>query len=250
MPTVVRPWFQPDPTADRAAMKRLQRDIATVASFEASSATPPPDTNGPVVGVDQAVVETETATQVHSATVAMRRRSATWTVVEMAQATVDVSMPYVSGLLAFREAPAALHALEALETDPAVILVDGSGRLHYRQAGLATHLGVVLECPTVGITKSLLCGRPTASTDGLDTGDHVPIVADNSVTAQAGTRLGAAVQTRQYDSPDRHINPVYVSPGHRVTVDRATALVQATTSDYKLPEPIRQADTAAGNHQA
>ena len=107
-------------------MVRLQRDAAAVATFS-SPTDGVPDLVG---GVNQAFLETEGTTRVVSAAVVMRRGSDGWTLVETAFATAPASILYVSGLLAFREAPAAISALCSLEADPAVVLVDGSGRLH------------------------------------------------------------------------------------------------------------------------
>ncbi|MFW6448997.1 MAG: endonuclease V, partial [Halobacteriota archaeon] len=125
------------------------------------------------------------------------------------------------------------------------VLIDGNGRLHPRQAGLATHVGVVLDCPTVGVAKSLLCGRPEGPIDGLDAGESVPILADEAVEAPPGSTLGAAVQTRQFEGSSRHVNPVFVSPGHRVGPATAVELVLAACDGYKLPEPLRLADRYA-----
>jgi Endonuclease V (EC 3.1.21.-) len=138
-----------------------------------------------------------------------------------------------------------LSALDALETDPDVVLVDGSGRIHFREAGLATHVGVTLDQPTVGVAKSLLCGTPSESTAGLSEGARVPVEADEAVTAPDGTVIGHAVQTRQYDADSRHINPVYTSPGHRVGADTAADLAERYATRYKLPAPIHRADRYA-----
>jgi Endonuclease V (EC 3.1.21.-) len=123
-------------------------------------------------------------------------------------------------------------------------VIDGSGRLHYRQAGLATHVGVALDTPAVGVAKSLLCGTLDAAPDGRPAGWRTPIRADAEVDAPDGTVIGEALQTRQYDSRPV-INPVYVSPGHRVSVGTATELVERLCDGYKLPAPTRRADSYA-----
>jgi deoxyribonuclease V len=98
------------------------------------------------------------------------------------------------------------------------------------------------------VAKSLLCGEPRESlAEPLAAGERVAIEADGDVSAPEGTVIGYAVQTRQYDSPNRHVNPVYVSPGHRVSAETAADLVLACTAGYKLPEPTRLADRAAGD---
>ena len=259
---IVRPAFVPDPSLSTPEMESLQRDIAEAAVFDddhgvdmdtvemdgpAAQATlgedgpDSPDTEGMplVAGVDQAFV----GEQAVSAVVLLRGRE----VVERVSAVEPVEIPYVPGLLAFREGGPVLSALSALDREPDVVLVDGSGRIHYREAGLATHVGVALDVPTVGVAKNLLCGTPGASLDRkLATGERVPIRADDEVeTAPAGTRIGHAVQTRQYESGSRHINPLIVSPGHRVSAATAADLVLATAAGYKLPEPTRLADDYA-----
>jgi deoxyribonuclease V len=169
------------------------------------------------------------------------------TVVERVSATAPTEIPYIPGLLSFREGNAILAAIEKLETEPDLFVLDGSGRIHFREAGIATHVGVTLDVPTVGVAKSLLCGQPRESLDDpLPEGARVPIEADGDVTAPDGTVIGHAVQSRQYDSGDRHINPLYVSPGHRVGAETAADVAEATAAGYKLPEPTRLADKAAG----
>jgi deoxyribonuclease V len=282
---IARPDLRPDPALDRDAMAAQQRRVARAATFADDVPLDPSDvaladplslpdgvadadpTDGPwttagegpptplqatlgdgpaatdagaptVVGVDQAFLEERAL----GAAVAVRDGR----VVEVAAATAPLAMPYVPGLLSFREGEAVLAALAALSADPGLLVVDGSGRIHYRQAGLATHLGAALDTPAVGVAKSLLCGRPARSLeDPLPAGVRVPIRADGDVEATDGTTIGHAVQTRQFDSDARHVNPVYVSPGHRVGAATAADLVTALAAGYKLPEPTRLADRAA-----
>ena len=245
---IAHPEFVPNPQFSREEMQALQQSVAEMAVFadsgtfdgddEQESLRAQRDTSDLLVaGVDQAF-DGETAV---SAVVVMRGDS----VVERTHAVEPAEIPYIPGLLSFREGGAILSALTTLDTDPDVLLVDGSGRIHYREAGLATHIGVTLDVPAVGVAKGLLCGRPTASITGMSEGERVPIEADSEVTAEDETVIGYAVQTRQYDSPNRHINPLYVSPGHAVSAETAADLVAATAIRYKLPEPIRRADQYA-----
>jgi deoxyribonuclease V len=106
---------------------------------------------------------------------------------------------------------------------------------------------VTVDRPSVGVAKSLLCGTPRESVaGGLPAGERVAVEADGSVeSCEAGTVIGYAVQTRQYDSPNRHVNPLYVSPGHRVSAGTAVDLVARCRAGYKLPEPTRLADAYA-----
>jgi len=252
---VVRPEFVPDPALRREEMEALQREIAAVARFgddhdldgdalrEGRLATA--DGRAPLIaGVDQAFAG-DTAV---SAIVVTRGGAR----VEQVHAAVETEIPYVPGLLSFREGEAILAAFEQLETTPDVALVDGSGRIHFREAGLATHVGVTLDLPTVGVAKRLLCGNPTEPTEGgFPEGTRVAIEADgNYETVDAGTLVGYAVQTRQFEGGRRHVNPLYVSPGHRVSAESAADLVMATAAGYKLPEPTRLADAYADDLKA
>ena len=139
-----------------------------------------------------------------------------------------VAFPYVPGLLSFREIPALLPALERLEALPDVLMLDAHGRAHPRRFGLACHLGVLLDRPAIGVAKSLFVGRFERL--GEDKGDTAPLV-------DKGETVGVAVRTRA------RILPVYVSVGHRCTLDDAVALTLRMTGRYKIPEPTRLAHT-------
>lgn len=197
------------------------------------------DRSAVVVGVDQAFRDDEAV----SAAVAFQDGA----VVDRAEAVAPLPMPYVPGSLAFREGPAVCAALDGLGVEPDIVLFDGSGRIHYRQAGIATHVGVVRDVPSIGVAKGLLCGTPREPLDEpLEQGDRVAILADDEVEAPEGTVLGYAYQSRQYpDSVSQHINPLYVSSGHRVDATTAVDVVATQLGEYKLPEPIRLADAAA-----
>jgi deoxyribonuclease V len=137
-----------------------------------------------------------------------------------------LTFPYVPGLLSFREVPPALHALARLSIMPDVLMTDGQGRAHPRRCGLACHLGVLLDRPTLGVAKSLLVG--TFAPPGPDRGSHAPLLHRHEV-------VGAVLRTRA------NVQPVYVSVGHRITLDEAVSLTLACTGRYRLPEPTRQA---------
>jgi deoxyribonuclease V len=232
------PEFRPDPSLTRKEMKSLQREIAETAVFADELPADPVDPHSLVAGVDQGFSD-GTAT---SAIVVTHGED----VVERVHARVETEIPYIPGLLSFREGGAILAAFEELETDPDVVLFDGSGRIHFREAGLATHIGVMLDVPSVGVAKSLLCGQPSESlADPLPEGTRVGIEADSEVTAPDGTVIGYALQSRQYDSGNRYINPLYVSPGHRVSAETAADIVEGCCRGYKLPEPTRVADSYA-----
>lgn len=146
--------------------------------------------------------------------------------VHAATAEGTPSFPYVPGLLAFREIPAILKALEQLPFLPDVILCDGHGKAHPRRFGLACHLGVLLDHPTVGCAKRRLVGEHAAVPETR--GAWVPLV-------DRGEVIGAVVRTRT------GVRPVYVSVGHRITLEEAVHLVITTAPRFRLPEPLRLA---------
>lgn len=134
--------------------------------------------------------------------------------------------PYVPGLLSFRELPAALDAFLMLDRVPDLVLCDGQGVAHPRRCGLASHLGVITGLPTIGVAKSRLIGE--AGEPGPRRGDMAPLI-------DRGERIGMVLRTRD------HVRPVYVSVGHKVSLERAVELVLACTPKYRLPETTRQA---------
>lgn len=138
-----------------------------------------------------------------------------------------VEFPYISGLLSFREVPAVLRALEQLAVVPDLLMTDSQGKAHPRRLGLASHLGVLLDMPAIGVAKTRLIGDPIGELPA-ESGSHVPLLDHREV-------VGALVRTRA------NVNPVYVSVGHRITLDEAIALTLSCTRGYKLPEPTRQA---------
>lgn len=144
--------------------------------------------------------------------------------VARSSAEAEAWFPYIPGLLSFRELPALLEAFRRLPLRPDLVLVDGQGVAHPRRLGLASHLGLWLDIPTIGCGKNRLCGEHGAP--GLRKGDRVPLLVD-------GEELGTLLTTR-----DR-VKPLYISPGHLLDLDSAAALTLSCTSRYRLPEPIR-----------
>lgn len=149
---------------------------------------------------------------------------------EDAIARRPTTFPYIPGLLSFRELPAVLAALEELERLPDVLLCDGQGRAHPRRVGIACHLGVITGLPTVGVAKSRLVGahEPVPDVKGAWT----PLMHEDEV-------VGAALRTRQ------GVKPIFVSVGHRVSLERAIELVMSCVKRFKLPETTRRADRIA-----
>src|SRR5699024_4593476 len=153
----VRPELLPDPSSSREEMESLQREVAADAhfvdefSFDPATVSASPTlsttaTRSPVVvGIDQAFLDDRAV----GAVVALRGGE----VIERASAVVDLEFPYIPGLLSFREAGAIVAAFGNLDVDPDLAVFDGSGRIHYREAGLATHLGYVFDLPSIGVAK-------------------------------------------------------------------------------------------------
>lgn len=151
---------------------------------------------------------------------------ATLTVLDEASADGRVDFPYIPGLLSFRELPVLLAAFRRLKTVPDVVLVDGQGIAHPRRIGLASHLGLWLNLPTVGCAKSRLCGVHAEL--GAKRGEAAPLLLADEV-------VGMALRTRE------RVKPLYVSPGHLTDVASATRLTLACTRRYRMPEPTRLA---------
>jgi deoxyribonuclease V len=149
---------------------------------------------------------------------------------EQCSATRPIQFPYVPGLLAFREVPAILDALEKLRLEPDLIMADAQGLAHPRRFGLASHLGMVLDKPTIGCAKSRLCGEHAEP--GEKAGNW-------ALLTEAGEVIGAAVRTKDAT------NAVYVSVGHRVSLESAIQTVLKCCRKYRIPEPTRLADRAA-----
>lgn len=151
-------------------------------------------------------------------------------VVEQQVVEQPISFPYVPGLLSFREAPLGLAAFEELGQPPDVLIVDGQGLAHPRRFGIACHLGLLLDVPSIGCAKSILIGE--AEEPGPRPGDWTPLV-------HRGETIGAALRTRA------GVRPVYVSIGHRVSLPTAIELVLRCGRGYRLPEPTHLADRIA-----
>ncbi len=145
----------------------------------------------------------------------------------------EALFPYVPGLLSFREAPAYLEALAALPEAPEALLVDGQGVAHPRGLGIASHLGVHLDLPSVGVAKRLLYGRPEAPLPE-EKGAAVRLLAPD------GRPLGYVYRSRA------GVKPLYVSPGHRVGLEEALRFVRRLPTRFRLPEPLRLAHLEAG----
>jgi deoxyribonuclease V len=163
-------------------------------------------------------------------------------IVEASTAAAETSFPYIPGLLSFREGPALEGAFAGLSVEPEAILFDGQGIAHPRGLGLAAHLGLLLECPSVGCAKSRLYGV-TRGEPGPRRGNRRALLAPadtgrRNCGARAfapGERIGTVLRTRD------GVKPVWVSCGHLVDLPSAERLILRTTRGRRLPEPIRAA---------
>jgi deoxyribonuclease V len=139
----------------------------------------------------------------------------------------EIPFPYVPGLLAFREAPILLKAFASLETEPDVILFDGQGLAHKRRMGIATHMGIVLNKPTIGCAKSRLIG--IFDEPGEEVGCYSPLL-DGKET------VGVVLRTR------KRVKPIFVSPGNQISLTTCITIVLACVDGYRIPKPTREAD--------
>lgn len=135
--------------------------------------------------------------------------------------------PYVPGLLSFRESPALLAAFAGLRTEPDLLLIDGHGRAHPRLFGIACHIGVLFDKPTIGCAKSRLVGEHREP--GERAGSATPLI-------YKGERVGLVLRTRD------GVRPIYVTVGHKVSLESALRLVKQCTDGYRIPKPTREAD--------
>lgn len=148
-------------------------------------------------------------------------------IVEQHVIEAPTEFPYVPGLLSFREIPVLTQAFELLEATPDLLLVDGQGRAHPRRFGLACHLGLLLDLPTIGVAKSRLIGEHAEP--GPKRGASTPLTRN-------GELIGTVLRTRD------NVKPLYVSIGHRISLQSASDWILRLCTRYRLPEPIRLAD--------
>jgi deoxyribonuclease V len=150
--------------------------------------------------------------------------------VESSLARKPTTFPYIPGLLSFREIPALLEALAQLQTTPDLLLVDGMGIAHPRRLGIASHLGILIDMPTIGVGKSLLVGKYEMPSP--QKGSWEPLIHKQET-------IGAVLRTRD------NINPLFISSGHKVSLPTAIDYVMRCTTKYRLPETTRLAHNLA-----
>jgi deoxyribonuclease V len=205
-----------------AEARAIQSELASRVDLTDSIAV---DEIATVAGVDNTYLKANGTTSACAVVVALSFPELE--VIETAVSWRPVTFPYVPGLLSFREAPAVLAACAGLAAEPDVFLFDGQGYAHPRRLGLASHLGVILDRPAIGCAKSRLIGQ--YEEPRREFGVWTPLLAGDEV-------VGAAVRTRP-----RH-KPLFVSPGHKVSVETAVAITLACCRNGNfLPEPTRLA---------
>ncbi|MHC4563236.1 MAG: deoxyribonuclease V [Planctomycetota bacterium] len=150
-------------------------------------------------------------------------------VIAQASAIQPCRFPYIPGLLSFREAPVVIEAVRRLPGEPDLLMCDGQGLAHPRGLGLASHVGLWLDMPTIGVAKSRLCGEHRVV--GPKRGSKVQLRHEGEI-------IGAVVRTRD------NVKPLYISVGHRVTLDEAVHWTMACGRGVRLPQPTRLADQA------
>ncbi|KOU81185.1 endonuclease V [Streptomyces sp. XY66] len=208
--------------ADEAEARAIQDELRHRVVLTESG---PPPGHGFVTGVDVAYDDTRDLV----AAAAVVLDAATLEVVQEATAVGHVSFPYVPGLLAFRELPTVLAALDALTVEPGLVVCDGYGLAHPRGFGLACHLGVVTGLPSIGVAKNPFTF--THEEPGTRRGDAAALLAAD------GAEVGRALRTQD------GTKPVYVSVGHKASLDNACAHVLALSPRFRIPETTRRADS-------
>lgn len=185
-----------------------------------------------VAGADQAFFyeskdEAEDNEKIISAVVVLEYPSMRF--IDYAYSVMPVDFPYIPGLLSFREAPAIISAFRSLKKKPDLLVIDGCGINHPRFAGLATHVGVVLNVATIGVAKNLLCGN----------GELPGVDGEERVIKYKGKEIGYYLKSKNGSKP------IIVAPGHKVSLKTSLKLIKTCIQKHKLPEPTRIAHLCA-----
>ena len=184
-----------------------------------------------IAGVDMAINEVHNTAQ--AAVVLLKYPE--MEIVEQHIYEEPLRMPYIPGLLSFREAPAVIGAFKKLKQHADLVMVDGQGIAHPRRIGIASHLGLWLEIPTIGCAKSILTGHYNEEALSEEAGNWVPLIYKKET-------IGAVVRTRT------HVKPLFISLGHLISLETSIKYVLACSKGYRLPEPTRQADKLSKNN--
>ena len=201
-------------THDRTALLDVQRAVAAHAETEDRF-----DEIQTIAGVDQAFFDDKVISGIVTLDYETMEEK------DRAYAIVATEFPYISTFLAFREGKAIVSAYRKLPEKPELLMIGRCGINHPRSAGLATHIGVALDIPTIGVSKSILCGT---SEQPADAGEYHPLM-------YGGRQIGWVLKSKE------NCNPIIVAPGHRVSIKSSIEIVKHCLRGYKLPEPTRQA---------
>jgi deoxyribonuclease V len=156
-------------------------------------------------------------------------------VVDHAAISEKQTFPYIPGFLGFREAPALVHSFQKLNTKPNILLIDGHGVSHPRGLGIASHIGILLDIPTIGVAKSILVGKPAYILDDTP-GSHTPLIWKDQI-------IGMLFRSKKYS------HPLIISAGHKISLETAVEIVKKTLRGYRLPEPTRHAHLTANAYR-
>jgi deoxyribonuclease V len=219
--TIPHTWLYPASLEDATAIQRLLADRVRLEDDGGSFQC--------IGGMDVSHHLYDPGKMVYAACVSLDTK--TMTLQAQAHFALHQPFPYVPGFLGFREAPALVEAFQRLPLRPEIILVDGHGISHPRHFGIASHMGVLLDIPTIGVAKSILVGTPQ--------GDLGPLAGDRTPLIWKGQQLGMVVRTK------RRCHPLIISAGHRITLQTAVEVVLDNLGGYRLPEATRQAHLAA-----
>lgn len=151
--------------------------------------------------------------------------------IETVSCKMKVRFPYIPGLLTFREGPVILRCLGRIRQEPDLVIFDGQGIAHPKRMGIATHLGIILDKPTIGCAKSLLYGKYILP--GIKKGSYTYILNDKNDV------IGACLRTRD------NIKPVFVSYGYKISLETSVKLILSCVTKYRIPEPVRSAHRMA-----
>ena len=155
--------------------------------------------------------------------------------VEYQIARIPTVMPYIPGFLSFRELPALLQAWQQISSRPDLVMVDGQGIAHPRRLGVASHFGLMIDVPTIGVAKSRLCGKSLPLGEALHS---------HQALYDGDEQIGWVWRSKL------RCNPLFISPGHRISMESALYWVEHCMRQYRLPEPTRWADAVASNRPA
>lgn len=215
-------WLYPK---NRAEALHAQKEIAKLVNVDSQADIP----YSVIAGMDVSNTPFDPQQMIYGAAVLIERT--TTTVLETATIATKHTFPYISGLLGFREAPILVNIFQQLKIKPDVIFVDGHGISHPRRVGIASHLGVLLDIPTIGVAKSILVGAPQEKLPEA-AGSMVPLLWKEQT-------IGMLLRSK------KGCHPLIISAGHQITLAKAVELVMNCLRGYRLPEPTRFAHLAA-----